>query len=65
MIECPECGTRYFIVTDAFRCPSCGEENLPDEMAQCGFCGIMFDGYWDEGCIQCRKQQRKTVRRQP
>lgn len=31
MILCSECGTRYLPITDAYKCPCCGESNWPED----------------------------------
>lgn len=53
MIECDECGTVFRVMTDSYRCPTCGTNNYPDDNAgdgpaeshvfrNCNVCGIVL-----------------------
>lgn len=44
---CTECGTRFEPMTDAYRCPECGEENYPPDdgekvFTNCNVCGAQL-----------------------
>ncbi len=65
MIECGECGVRFEIQTDSYRCPMCGTSNYPpDETvvtteAQAEL-RKMLEEMKDRRCPQCQSPMMHT-----
>jgi DNA-directed RNA polymerase subunit RPC12/RpoP len=69
-MKCDECGETFEPMTDAYKCPTCGTENYPDEdddmpsrkrpIGECEECNFPLyagdDPYLCEACLLAQSQ---------